>query len=156
MKLVLFGWMMLHLDDALTYFCVILIDVLVVGQLHQAMAQVVVGEDEETGFQVTVDLFQILEETQKDHICTFGTSDLCRKWLQSKQSRSQTDLVVLKELQKEGGNSGSDADEEVDHYEEHIRCTGNLEPEGCWIHDGSDGPSERKEKPLTKGTNLRM
>lgn len=64
-----------HLDDACTYFCVILIDVLVVGQLHQAMAQVVVGEDEETGFQVTVDLFQILEETQKDHTCTFSLSD---------------------------------------------------------------------------------
>lgn len=64
-----------HLGDACTYFCIILIDVLVVGQLHQTMAQVVVGEDEETGFQVTVDLFQILEETQKDQSCTFRTSD---------------------------------------------------------------------------------
>lgn len=31
------------------------------------MAQVVVGEDEETGLQVTVDLFQILEQKQKNH-----------------------------------------------------------------------------------------
>lgn len=56
--------------------------------------------------------------------------------------RSHADLVVLKELQEEGGHSGGDADEEVDDNQEHIRCAGNLEPEGCWVHDGSDGPAE--------------
>lgn len=30
------------------------------------MAQVVVGEDEETGLQVTVDFFQILEEMKRE------------------------------------------------------------------------------------------
>lgn len=145
-----------HLDDACTYFCIILIDVLVVGQLHQAMAQVVVGEDEETGFQVTVNLFQILEETQRIISAPSVHQTICRKCFQTKQSRSPTDLVMLKELQKEGGNSGSDADKEVDYDEEHIRCTGNLKPEGCWIHNGSDGPSERKEKSCPQGTNRRM
>lgn len=62
---------------------------------------------------------------------------------------------MLKELQKEGGNGGSDADKEVDYYEEHIRRTGDLKPEGCWIHNGSDGPSESKERSSTKGTNGR-
>lgn len=49
-------------SDDCTYFSVVFIDVLIVGHLHQAMAQVVVGEDEETRLQVTVDFFQILEE----------------------------------------------------------------------------------------------
>lgn len=53
---------------------------------------------------------------------------------------------MFKELQEEGGHGGGDAYKEVDHYEEHIRCTGNLKPEGCWVHDGSNGPSERKQK----------
>lgn len=56
---------------------------------------------------------------------------------------SQTDLIVFKELEKEGGDSCSDANEEVDDYEEHIRCGGDLKPEGRWVHDGSDGPPER-------------
>lgn len=58
----------LDLGDACTYFGVILIDILVVGHLHEAVAQVVVGEDQETGFQVTVNLFQILKEKQKSHL----------------------------------------------------------------------------------------
>lgn len=57
---------------------------------------------------------------------------------------SHTHLIVLKELEEEGGNSGSDADEQVDDDEEDVGCTGHLEPEGCWVHDGSDGPPGRK------------
>lgn len=53
---------------------------------------------------------------------------------------------MLKELQEEGGNSGSDAYKEVDDYKEHIGCAGNLKPEGCWVHNGSDGPSEGHQK----------
>lgn len=45
-----------------TYLCVVLVDVLVVSHLHQAMAQVVVGEDEETGLKVAVDFFKILQK----------------------------------------------------------------------------------------------
>lgn len=45
-----------------TYFSIIFIDVLIVGHFHQAVTKVVVGEDEETGFQVAVDFFQILEK----------------------------------------------------------------------------------------------
>lgn len=56
----------------------------------------------------------------------------------------QTDLVMFKELKKEGGHSRSDSYEEVDDYQEHIGCTGNLKPEGCWVHDGSDGPPARR------------
>lgn len=52
---------------------------------------------------------------------------------------------MFKELEKEGGNSCGDANEEVDDYEEYISCTGNLKPERCWVHDGSDGPPERLE-----------
>lgn len=48
-----------------TYFSIVLIDVLVVGHFHQAMAEVVVGEDEKTGFQVAVDFLQILEKMMK-------------------------------------------------------------------------------------------
>lgn len=55
----------------------------------------------------------------------------------------QTNLVVFKELEEEGGNSCSDAYEEINDYEEHISCAGNLKPEGCWVHDGSDGPPGR-------------
>lgn len=55
----------------------------------------------------------------------------------------QTNLIVFKELEKEGGDSCSDADEEVDDDEEHIRCRGHLKPEGRWVHDGRDGPPER-------------
>ena len=50
---------------------------------------------------------------------------------------------MFKELQEEGGHSCSDAYEEVDDYEEHVGRAGNLEPERCWIHDGSDGPPGR-------------
>lgn len=53
---------MRQLVDECTYFSIIFVDVLVVGHLHQAMTQVVVGKDEKTGLQVTVDFFQILEE----------------------------------------------------------------------------------------------
>lgn len=60
------------------------------------------------------------------------------------QNKSQADLVMLKELKKKGGNSSSDANEEVDYNKEHIGCTGNLEPEGCWVHYGSDGPPRKK------------
>lgn len=69
--------------------------------------------------------------------CTFG-------------ELSQTDLIVLKELQEEGGNGGRDADEQVDDYEEHVGRTGHLKPEGSWVHDGSDGPPGRKSKQLSK------
>ncbi len=55
-----------QLGDECTYFSVVFVDVLVVGHLHQAMAQVVVGEDEETGLQVTVDFFQILKEKNSE------------------------------------------------------------------------------------------
>lgn len=58
--------------------------------------------------------------------------------------KSQTNLVMFKELEKEGGNSCSDANEEVDDNKEHIGCTGNLKPEGCWVHYGSDGPPRKK------------
>ena len=44
----------------LTDLGVVFIDVLIVRHLHGAMAQVVVGEDEEAAFQVTVDNLQIL------------------------------------------------------------------------------------------------
>lgn len=44
-----------------TYFGIVFVDVLVVGHLHQAVPQVVVGKDEETGLKVAVDLFQILK-----------------------------------------------------------------------------------------------
>lgn len=55
----------------------------------------------------------------------------------------QTNLVVFKELEEEGGNSCSDAYEEVNDYEKNISCAGNLKPKGCWVHDGSDGPPGR-------------
>lgn len=58
--------------------------------------------------------------------------------------KSQTDLIMFKELEQERGNSCSDAYEKVDDYEEHVGRTGHLEPEGCWVHDGSDGPPGRK------------
>lgn len=51
---------------------------------------------------------------------------------------------MFKELKKECSNSCSDAYEEVDDNKEDIGCTGNLKPEGCWVHDGSDGPPGRK------------
>lgn len=44
-----------------TYFGIVFVDVLVVGHLHQAVPQVVIGKDEETGLKVAVDLFQILK-----------------------------------------------------------------------------------------------
>lgn len=47
---------------------------------------------------------------------------------------------MFKKLEEEGGNSCCDAYEEVDDYQEHVSCARNLEPEGCWVHDGSDGP----------------
>lgn len=50
---------------------------------------------------------------------------------------------MLKELEEEGGDSRSDADEEVDDNEEHVSCGGDLEPERRWVHDGSDGPPGR-------------
>lgn len=52
---------------------------------------------------------------------------------------------MFKELEEKGGNSRSDANKEVDNYEEHVSCTGNLEPEGCWIHDGGNRPPERED-----------
>lgn len=48
-----------------TYFSIVLIDVLVVGHFHQTVAEVVVGEDEKTGFQVAVDFLQVLEKMIK-------------------------------------------------------------------------------------------
>lgn len=45
----------------LTDLGVVLVDVLVVGHLHEPVAQVVVGEDEEAAFQVTIDHLQVLE-----------------------------------------------------------------------------------------------
>ena len=45
----------------LTNLGVVLIDVLVVSHLHEPVAQVVVGEDEEAAFQVTIDDLQVLE-----------------------------------------------------------------------------------------------
>lgn len=53
---------MWQLNEVSTYFGVVLVDVLVVGHLHETMTQVVVGEDEETGLQVAVDSFQILKQ----------------------------------------------------------------------------------------------
>ena len=53
---------------------------------------------------------------------------------------------MFKELEQERGNSRSDAYEKVDDYEEHVGCTGYLEPEGCWVHDGSDGPPGRRRR----------
>lgn len=44
----------------LTDLGIVFVDVLVVGHLHESMAQVVVGEDEEATFQVAVDNLQIL------------------------------------------------------------------------------------------------
>lgn len=52
---------------------------------------------------------------------------------------------MFKELEEEGSNCGSNAYEEVDHYEEYVSCAGNLKPEGCWVHDGSDGPAGRNQ-----------
>ncbi|PWA16013.1 hypothetical protein CCH79_00019352, partial [Gambusia affinis] len=43
-------------------------------------------------------------------------------------------------LQEEGGHGRSDAYEEVDDDEKDVGCTGDVKPERCWIHDGSDGP----------------
>lgn len=51
----------MHVINACTYFSIILIDILVVGHFHQTVAEVVVGEDKKTGFQVAVDFLQILE-----------------------------------------------------------------------------------------------
>lgn len=51
---------------------------------------------------------------------------------------------MLKQLQEEGGHGCSYAYEEVDDDEEDVGCTGNIKPEGCWIHDGSDGPPAKK------------
>lgn len=56
---------MIQTGDESTYLSVVFIDVLIVGHLHQAVAQVVVGEDEETGLQVTVDFFQVLKKKKK-------------------------------------------------------------------------------------------
>lgn len=64
------------LGAASTYFGVVLVDVLVVGHLHQAVAQVVVGEDQETGFQVTVDFLQILEEKPKSCLELFQRAEV--------------------------------------------------------------------------------
>lgn len=47
---------------------------------------------------------------------------------------------MFKELQQKSGDCGGDADEEVDDDEEHVGRAGDLEPKGCWVHDGSDGP----------------
>lgn len=60
--------------------------------------------------------------------------------------REQTDLVMLEELQEEGGHGGGDAYEEVDDDEEDVGRAGNLEAEGRWVHDGGDGPPDRKER----------
>ena len=51
-----------------------------------------------------------------------------------------TDLVVFKELQEEGGDGGGDADEEVDDDEEDVGRAGDFKPEGGGVHDGGDGP----------------
>lgn len=61
-------------------------------------------------------------------------------WTLRRFAKFQTDLVVFKELQKKSRNRGSDAYKEVDDDEEDIGCTGNLKPEGCRVHDRSDGP----------------
>lgn len=50
---------------------------------------------------------------------------------------------MFKELEEEGGDGCSDANEEVDDDEEHISCGGDLKPERRWVHDGSDGPPGR-------------
>lgn len=52
---------------------------------------------------------------------------------------------MLKELQEERGHGCSDAYEEVNDDEEDVGCTGNFKPEGCWIHDGGDGPPAKKK-----------
>lgn len=48
---------------------------------------------------------------------------------------------MLKELQQERGDSGSDANEEVDDDEEDVGRAGHLKPEGGRVHDGGDGPA---------------
>lgn len=48
---------------------------------------------------------------------------------------------MLKELQQERGNSGRDADEEVDDDEKDVGGAGHLKPEGGRVHDGGDGPA---------------
>lgn len=48
---------------------------------------------------------------------------------------------MLKELQQKRGDSGSDANEEVDDDEEDVGRAGHLKPEGGRVHDGGDGPA---------------
>lgn len=64
-----------HLEHACTYFSIIFVDILVVCHLHQAMAQVVVWEDEETRLQVTVNFFQILKEKKRTSAGHFHNVD---------------------------------------------------------------------------------
>lgn len=49
-------------------------------------------------------------------------------------------LVMLKELQQEGGHSGRDTNEEIDDDKKHVGRAGDLKPEGSRVHDGGDGP----------------
>lgn len=58
---------------------------------------------------------------------------------------------MFKELEQEGGDGRSDADKEVDDNEEHISCRGDLEPKGCWVHDGGDGPPARLQSEAQSG-----
>ena len=47
---------------------------------------------------------------------------------------------MFKQLQKEGGHCGSDANEEVDDDEKYVGCARHFKPEGGRVHDRSDRP----------------
>ena len=64
-----------------------------------------------------------------------------------------TDLVVFKELQEEGGDGGGDADEEVDDDEEDVGRAWNLKPEGGRVHDGCDGPPGSGQHGAVRGVH---
>lgn len=51
---------------------------------------------------------------------------------------------MFKELKQKGSDSGCNPYKEIDDDEEHIGCARNLEPKGCWVHDGGDGPPGEK------------
>lgn len=54
--------------------------------------------------------------------------------------------LVIKQLHDEGGHAAIDADEEVDAGQHHVRCAGNAEDEGSWIHHGGDGPPGERQQ----------
>lgn len=58
--------------------------------------------------------------------------------------------VVGEELQDKGGHTTIDANEEVHTGQHNIRCAGDFEHEGGWIHERSDGPPGKR-----KGSNIR-